>query len=128
MPSLTGQFDASIGVIINVIVLPPGFIQPGTKITTNVSAFPALVDTGASTTCISPHVVQAVGLRSIGLEPVVSATHTVPVPVYLVDLLLPIGTAGMLHQGIQVLEYQTHGASAHQMLWDAISSVRACSP
>jgi hypothetical protein len=81
MPPLSGQCDASIGVIINVIVLPPGLIQPGTRITTSASTYPALIDTGASITCISPQVVQAVGLQPIGLQPVVSATQTVPVHV-----------------------------------------------
>ena len=69
MPCLSGQFDPTIGVLINVIVLPPGLLVPGRPLTVPFTAFPALVDTGASMTCISPQVVQAVGVQPLGMRP-----------------------------------------------------------
>jgi hypothetical protein len=95
MPCLSGQFNHSLGILINVVVLPPGLLSPGSTISTPLTSFPALIDTGASITCISPQVVQAVGLQPMGMQAMVSATQTVPVNIYLVDLLLPFGTAGL---------------------------------
>ncbi len=67
-------------------------------------------------TCISPQVVQAVGLQSMGMRQMVSATQTIPVNLYLVDLLLPFGSAGLFQQGIQVMEFQAPGTHPFQML------------
>src|SRR6516162_6113379 len=116
MPCLSGQFNPDIGILINVVVLPPGLITPGMHISTPLTPFPALVDTGASMTCISPQVVQAVGLQPMGMHSMVSATHTVPVNVYLVDLLLPFGSAGLFQAGVQVMEFASGPGQAFQML------------
>lgn len=116
MPSLSGRFDPGIGVLINVGVLPPGLITPTTTQPPPITTFPALLDTGASVTCLSPSVAQTVGLRPMGMRPMVSATQTIPVPVYLVDLVLPFGTAGLLLPGIQVLAFSPAGGSPFQML------------
>jgi len=91
-------------VLLNIVVLPPGLFSPGTPIASPITSFSALIDTGASMTCISPQVVQAVGLQSMGMRQMVSATQTIPVNLYLVDLLLPFGSAGLFQQGIQVME------------------------
>jgi hypothetical protein len=52
----------------------------------------------------------------MGLRSMVSATQMVPVPVYLVDLVLPFGTAGFILSGAQVVEFSPTGGSAFQML------------
>jgi hypothetical protein len=93
MPALSGRFDPGIGPLINIGVLPPGILTPTTAQTTPITTFPVLLDTGASMTCISPHIAQSVGLEPMGMRPMVSATQTVPVPVYLVDLVLPFACA-----------------------------------
>jgi aspartyl protease len=116
MPCLSGQFNPNIGILINVVVLSPGLISPGVNIPTPLTSFPALVDTGASMTCISPQVVQTVGLQPMGMHPMVSATHTVPVNVYLVDLLLPFGNAGHFQAGVQVMEFAGGPGRPFQML------------
>jgi Aspartyl protease len=116
MPCLSGQFNPHSGILLNIVVLPPGRVGPGTPISSPVTAFPALVDTGASSTCISPQVVQAVGLHSVGMQPMISATQTIPVPVYLVDLLFPFGTAGLLQAGITVMEFAASPNSLFQIL------------
>jgi hypothetical protein len=75
-----------------------------------------LIDTGASVTCISLGVAQAVGLQPIGMRPIVSATESAPVNVYLVDLLLPFVAAGFVSPGTQVLEFLPGGNSPFQIL------------
>jgi Aspartyl protease len=116
MPALSGRFDPGIGPLINIGVLPPGLLTPATAQTTPITTFPALLDTGASMTCISPHVAQTVGLRLMGLRSMVSATQTLSVPVYLVDLVLPFGAAGFILSGAQVVEFSPTAGSAFQML------------
>jgi hypothetical protein len=116
MPCLSGRYDPGIGPLINVGVLPPGILTPATAASTQITAFPALIDTGATVTCISPNVAQTVGLQPVGMRPMVSATESVPVNVYLVDLLLPFGAAGFILPGAQVLEFTPAGGSPFQML------------
>ena len=112
MPCLSSSYNRAVGPIINVGVYPSGAFDPTRPPPGPLVAYPALLDTGASITCISPAVVQAVGLQPIGLRSVVSATHTVPVNAYLVDLVLPFGAAGLVTPGTQVLEFAAlHGAS-----------------
>jgi hypothetical protein len=55
MPALSGQFNPGIGPLINIGVLPAGLLTPTTAQTMQVTAFPALLDTGASMTCVSPN-------------------------------------------------------------------------
>ncbi len=45
-----------------------------------------------------------------------SATHTVPVNVYLVDFVLPFGQTGLILPGHQVLEFQITGGGPYQIL------------
>ena len=52
----------------------------------------------------------------MGMRPMTSATHSVPVNVYLVDLLLPFASAGYLVQGTQVMEFAPAGGSPFQIL------------
>ena len=116
MPSLSGQFNPNAGVLLNIVVLPPGLYGHGAAIPSSFLSFAALIDTGASVTCISRQVVQAVGLQSIGMTPMLSATQTVPAHRYLIDLLLPFGNAGLLQQGIHVMEFQVTGTHPFQIL------------
>jgi len=116
MPCLSGSFSASTGPLINVGVLQPGVLTPSPSPTAQVTTFPALIDTGASATCISPNVAQTVGLQPIGMRSMTSATHSVPVNVYLTDLLLPFGQAGYLVSGTQAMEFAPTGGSPFQIL------------
>lgn len=116
MPCLSGSFNANTGPLINVGVLQPGALTPATRAIAHVTTFPALIDTGASATCISPNVAQTLALQPIGMRPMTSATHSVPVNVYLVDLLLPFGNAGLVVSATQVMEFAPAGGSAFQIL------------
>lgn len=116
MPCLSGSFNTNTGPLINVGVLQPGVLTVASPASAQVTTFPALIDTGASATCISPNVAQTVGPRPIGMRPMTSATHSVPVNVYLVDLLLPFGNAGFIVSGTQVMEFAPAGGSPFQIL------------
>lgn len=115
MPCLSGTYQPGIGPLINLGVAKPGTFVPNQPIKA-LTTFPALIDTGASATCISPNVAQTVGLQPIGKRPMVSATHAVPVNIYLVDLILPFGAAGFVVSGAQVMEFVPLGGSPFQIL------------
>jgi len=51
MPCLSGRFDPIQGIFINIAVAKSGKITPATK-DLKIPTFVALVDTGASKTCI----------------------------------------------------------------------------
>lgn len=116
MPCLSSRFDASIGPLINIFVTPVGILTPDATASGKIVAFPALIDTGASNTCISLTVAQTVGLQPIGKRPMTSATHSVPVNVYLVDLVLPFGNAGLVLSSIEIMEFNPPGGCPFQML------------
>lgn len=115
MPCISGRFDPVIGPIINVVIAPAGTFAP-TVIPTARGVFPGLIDTGASATCISPGIAQSVGLKPMGMRPMTSATESVPVNVYLVDLLMPFGNTAILLQSIQVMEFAPASGSPFQIL------------
>lgn len=114
MPCLSSKYDPRIGPIINIGVAAPGNLSPHSA--ADVMTFPALIDTGASGTCVSSVVAQTVGLQPIGLQPMTSATHSVPVKVYLVDLLLPFGSTAFVVPSIQVMEFMQGAGGPFQML------------
>ncbi|RJR47235.1 MAG: hypothetical protein C4567_01330 [Deltaproteobacteria bacterium] len=113
MPCLSGKYDPAIGVLINIGVL---LANTATPTISQLPLFPALIDTGASITCISPNVVQTLNLKSIGMRPMISATHSVPVNQYLVDLIFPFGKAGFVMKAIQVMEFLAINNAPFQIL------------
>jgi hypothetical protein len=117
MPCLSGRCNLSIGPILNIGVARSGSVTPASAATgIQVSIFPALIDTGATLTCVSPQVVQAVGLHPSGKRDMVSATQSAPMNVYLVDLVLPFGTAGLHMPDVQVMEFAGSPNNPFQML------------
>jgi predicted aspartyl protease len=98
-----------------VLVAAPGAITPSNP-PTQATAFQALIDTGASGSCISPAVAQAVGLQPKGKRPMVSVTHAVPGNWYLADLIIPFGQIAIPVPGIEVMEFSAAGNSAYQIL------------
>src|SRR3990172_1924591 len=107
MPCLSGRFDPGIGPIINVGVLQPGTMSPPTMAAAKIVTFPALIAPGASVTSPPPPAPKPLGLQPMGMRPMLSATHSVPVNVYLVDLVLPFGAAGFLTPCAQEMEIAT---------------------
>ena len=74
MPSLAGNYNPAVGVILQVAIFDPTQIasfsaalpQQGAQNIPNLMLFAALLDTGASVTCISNNVVQKLGLQPSG--------------------------------------------------------------
>jgi predicted aspartyl protease len=116
MPSLNAKFDSLIGPLISVGVAPAGTINPAAQPNIQITTFPALIDTGASATCISQSVAKTIGLQPMGKQPMTSATQSVPTNVYLVDIVLPFANGGLILNSIQVMEFNTLGGSPFQML------------
>ena len=115
MPCLSGHYQPGTGPLVNLRVAKAGTLAPNST-PSSVTAFPALLDTGASRTCISPAVAQALRLQPVGMRPMVSATHAIPVNVYLVDLVMPFGNAGYVVAATQVMEFALHGSGPFQVL------------
>lgn len=117
MPSLSGKFDPTIGVLINVGVARANTLgNAAAPSGISVTAFPALVDTGASLTCVSPSLATAIGISPIGMRPMISATHSVPTNVYLVDLVLPFGVSSVVLPSVQVMEFNATNTTPFQLL------------
>jgi hypothetical protein len=116
MSSLSGRFDPAVGPLINIGIAPAGTLKPGMAIPASIATFPALLDTGASITCLSPHVAHTIGVKSLSMRPLVSVTHTALVPVYLVDVLLPFRNTTFILYARQVLEFSNAGNYPFQIL------------
>jgi hypothetical protein len=116
MPCLNGQDNAGAGPIISISVFPAGSVTAGTQLNLPANTFLGLLDTGAEKTCISSQVVQTASLAPIGMRPMISATQSVPVHVYLVDLILPLGNPGFIVPGIEVLEFRPGAGNSFQLL------------
>ena len=118
MPCLSGQFNPQIGPLTNIALMPVGTAPSApTASPVNISqTFIALIDTGATTTCITPAVAQLAGLQPIGRRPMISATHETDVNVYLADIFVPFGNLVYSIPGLQVMEFATPPGSPFQML------------
>ncbi|HAF21831.1 MAG TPA: hypothetical protein DCK93_02790 [Blastocatellia bacterium] len=115
MPCLSGKYNPQIGPLINVGLLIGGTLRP-TKPPKGAKGFPALIDTGASGSCIAPAVAQSLGVSPIGMYPMVSATHTVPMNMYLIDIVIPFGGTTFALSGIQVMEFAPPAGSTFQVI------------
>ena len=116
MPCLVIKYNPAVGPIVEVGAGPAGAFQKPQIPATDTVTFPALIDTGASITCVSPEVAQRLRLNPIGMRDMNSATHTVPVNVYLVDLFLPFGATAYVVRGTQVMEFSPGQGSPYQIL------------
>ena len=82
MPAFSGQFNWNVGLIWQV-----GFMA-GTVQSTRIHVCPALVDTGATRTCIAKSVVEALQLQPISKTEMQTAGGLVAVNVYNVHVAL----------------------------------------
>jgi hypothetical protein len=114
MPVLAGKFSPA-GILLTLACLPPGAWNPATN--PPAQQFIALLDTGASLTCISPKVAQALSVKPIGMIPVSSASHpNLPTNTYLIDIGVVFGGLVLWQANIQVLEFQPATGSPYEML------------
>src|SRR5690349_21823800 len=102
MPCLSGRYNPAVGPLIQLGIAPANTVtQPvvGGTAPQPPSLFAALIDSGASVTCISPAVAHALGLQPIGQAPMASANQIAPSNVYFVDLVIMFGGTGLAVEG-----------------------------
>jgi predicted aspartyl protease len=97
-------------------VAKAGTLVQGQPVAASIAGYPALVDTGAAMSCISPGIAQALGLNPSGKRPMVSATHTVATNEYIVDLVVPFGNLNLVMNAQQVMEFTAPAGSPFQIL------------
>ena len=69
MPLISGRYDPAVGAITQVAILKaPPRVNGGTQKLSELRLFQALIDTGASCTCISQKVAEDLELQPIGKE------------------------------------------------------------
>ena len=105
MPCLVNRFDSIVGLLIPIFVAPIDTITAINLPSAQLDSFTALIDTGASNTCISSSVAQTIVLTPIGMRPMISATHTVPMFTYLVDIFIPFENIFYRIPKLQVMEF-----------------------
>lgn len=115
MPCLSDNFNLRTGPLLSVGVAAANSLAAGVTTHNEPFIFRALIDTGAALTCLAPSVAATVGLQPIGLRAMTSATHAVPVNVYLVDLAIAFGNSNHIISCLQVMEFNPHH-SPFQML------------
>ena len=125
MPAYSGRFDWNVGLVVQVAVVS-GDVDPLKPSSDRKLHFcQALVDTGASTTCVSRSVVNELGLEATGMIKLGTAGGTVDVHVYSLHVGLvgapsrnPDGTVStdlQMIAGLQAPEFEPGGA-AYQVL------------
>ena len=120
MPSLSGRFDRETGIIVQIGATAAGSFGPladeGQAQVPVIRLFSALVDTGASCTCLSQSIVRDLGLSAVGKTEVQAAGGTHSANVYLVDLLLVYGAQQIVIPNIQVTEFNIGAEAPFQAL------------
>lgn len=104
MPFFNQKIEGSQIIIDNVAILQPGD-DIRKRIRSPRHAYKALVDTGATNTCISPKVAENVGLLPQGKKPLTSATQQqVNVNVYdvalhiVIEKIVPVAPKGGMNK------------------------------
>ena len=124
MPCISGSFDANVGVLLQVGVLTGGSLaearqhaqSTGSSETQFTGAGAnALVDTGASMTCISPQLAKQLSLSPRGKVDVRGATGARPVNAYHVDLFLGLGAQSFVIENLDVCGFES-GLGPFQVL------------
>jgi predicted aspartyl protease len=107
MPSLSSQYDPTIGPLINLLVSPPAVMMHAATGTAPSGQSPifaaiALIDTGASITSITADLANQVGLPLIGKRSLGTAGGVVSANVYLADIGVPFGSIPSAPAGAQI--------------------------
>lgn len=106
MPLLTLQFDPAIGPIIRVGIAYPASLHQDEETQPSTTVVNMLVDSGASSTSISPQAAQDVGLPQTGMRPVQSVNNVEPMNEYLADMYLPIGPTPYHLRDLTLVEFR----------------------
>lgn len=107
MPCMSKQFDPAIGPIIDLGIAAAGSLRQDQTSGANVQVtnFHALIDSGATVTCITSALAQGAGLRPVGKAPVSGSTGASPMNTYLVDFLLHFGNVSYVVSNMTVIEF-----------------------
>jgi hypothetical protein len=98
MPCIAGNYNPAVGIILQVAILPQEELtairaspQEQPPKSPDLRMFAALVDTGASVTCISSNVVQKLGLQPSGKTNMSGSTgqNIVDQYTFVVGVLIP---------------------------------------
>jgi hypothetical protein len=93
MPCIATTYNPSIGPLLQVAIFPPSSLgtSPLPAITSGPHLYMALVDTGASSTCISTKIVNDLALPPTGKMPVAGVHGSMPANTYqfIVGFILP---------------------------------------
>lgn len=96
MPCISGSYQSSGSLFIDVVILGEEILPSGSEgaedqtIDAKVPQVRALIDTGASRTCLTREVAQAAGLSIVGKQDMISASETTAVNTYLFSLGIPV--------------------------------------
>ena len=124
MPCISGTYDAKVGILLQVGLLPGGTVEAAHQQTTSPgtpsaqltgAGAQALVDTGASQTSISPQLAAHLNLRPRGKVTIQGATGSNPVNAYHVDLMLSFGAQSIAVANLNVCEFDP-GRAPFQVL------------
>ena len=118
MPNISGNFDKRKGIIIEIEVAAAGSFEPTVNGQKNFKLvrLPALVDTGATNTCLSPAVINELELLAVGKTEVLAAGGVHPTNIYRVDLALIYGPQRLVRFDIQVTKFNAPQNSPVQAL------------
>lgn len=119
MPCVTVPFDPKLGAIITAgVAIPTPIRDPKEKV--NIRTVRALVDTGATITCITPAFADEVGLPLIGKTTMISASETRDVNLYLASFFIPFGEPGKATHGqvddMPMMEFNMEGDQFQMLL------------
>ena len=91
MPCLSIQFNPKVGPITQVAIWRPAFVPPAATPAApmNMNMYNALIDTGASCSCVSDKVIQAEGLVPAGKQQVGGLHGSQPTNSYRFQLVFP---------------------------------------
>ena len=124
MPCISGTYDPKVGLMVQVGLLPRGAIgASGSKAAPpeqgqqhTVTTAPALIDTGASQTGISPQLATQLDLEPHGKIALQGATGSTSVNTYHVNFVLSFGTQAIVVQNLNSTPSTRHGASIPSIL------------
>ncbi len=127
MPCIKFSFDPKVGPVLKLGFTPPGAIgdaaaRQGTG-AGQVTGAQALVDTGASVTCVTEEVARHANLPLIGKMPSAGVHGVREMNVYMADIILPFGDptragdfSAQVTASRQVMEFQTNSSHYQALL------------
>ena len=126
MPCFVGDFNPAVGPLINVGVVPYTGVDIGNETdVVKLHLFQALIDTGATTTCISEQVIKQCSLEPTGKAAMVGVTGEIDVDQFNFQVIFLVGgqttpdgnyPGGAVHIPVDGLEFQNQKNCAFEIL------------